>query len=1136
MAIAAPVRSPIGRRVRHIEWEERTAGRSEYARDVELPGMLIARVLRSPHPHARIVSLDASEASSAGGVAAVLTADDLPGVRYIHHGGPLADRPVLAKDVVRFVGEEVAAVAAETREQAEAALGLIRVRYRRLPAVTAVRDALDDGAPQLHDHAKGNVSLRIARSYGEADAKGRATATVSGRYRFGRQSHASMETSSVVASWDDRVRLLHLWVSTQAPYMIRKEVAHALGLSLEQVETHELAVGGGFGSKSKISEHEIIAAALSMKAKRPVRLVLDRAEEFAVTKCRHDFEIELETGADADGALTHRSARATVDNGAYNHSGPSVMGYGSLVTASQYRTRAVDVDFELVYTNKHPGGQFRGYGGAQAVFAIESQMDELADRLGMDPIDLRIRNANHAGDVTHAGWRIASSRLVECLEAARDAIGWDAKRAAGGSGRGVGVAAAIHVSGANVWEGAERSDAAIDVRSDGRALVRFGGADAGTWQKTVLAQVAAAELGIDVADVEVLTMETAETPLDMGAWSSRGTFMSGHAVRQVAAEAAAVLRRAAADELETDSEAVTLVEGEAVAPGGSLPVRAVIEAATGGDDVLRLERTFIADSEPVDPKSGIANISPTYSFAVHAVELEVDVDTGAVQLVDVVAAHDLGKAINPIGAESQIIGGVAMGLGAALGEELIYEGGRLVNPAYLSYALPRAADLPPIRPILVEGDDPKGPYGAKGVGEISLIPAPAAVANAVAHAIGVRVRDLPITPDKIMGALGRGEGRRRYRLWRRPDRWWIAGMRAAYPRGAQAVLHRWGTRAARRRESRPITRIERPHSANEAVSVLASSPTATAVGGGTDLLPAREQGLVDADTLVDVLTIDELRQVSETPDGDLELGAGARLAELLRDPALDSDHVLRETIAQIASPQVREMATVAGNLCQQNRCWFFRGGFECYKRGGPTCPCYAVLGDHRFYHAALGAHRCQAVTPSDLGTTLTALDASVTVLGPQGQRGLPMDRFYTGPGETALKAGELVTQVTVPASARRRVSRFEKVRLWEGDFAVVSACASLQLDARGIVRDARVVVGAIAPTPLRLPDVERDLVDSRPSRHQLDELSRSWTWRAHPLAGNEWKVDAAAGLVRRCLEACLDSVGAGATASHRAGA
>jgi CO/xanthine dehydrogenase FAD-binding subunit len=285
-----------------------------------------------------------------------------------------------------------------------------------------------------------------------------------------------------------------------------------------------------------------------------------------------------------------------------------------------------------------------------------------------------------------------------------------------------------------------------------------------------------------------------------------------------------------------------------------------------------------------------------------------------------------------------------------------------------------------------------------------------------------------------------------------------------------------------------------------------------------------------------VLTVDELREVSESAGGDLHLGAAARLADLLRDPLLDSDHVLRATIAQIASPQIREMATVAGNLCQQKRCWFFRNGFDCYKRGGPTRPCYAVRGDHRFYHAALGAHRCQAVTPSDLATTLVALDARVTLLSSHGKRTLPMHRFYSGPGETALRSGELVTRVTVPASARQRASRFEKVRLWEGDFAVVSACASLQVDDRGVVRDARVVVGALAPTPLRLADVERRLVGARPPNDRLDALSRLWNWRAHPLERNEWKVDAASGLVRRCLSACLNGDAPRTDAPHRASA
>jgi CO/xanthine dehydrogenase Mo-binding subunit/CO/xanthine dehydrogenase FAD-binding subunit len=1126
--------APIGERVRNIDWEARTSGAARYTADVELPGTLTARILRSPHAHARITALDASGAARADGVAAVLTAADLPEARYIHHGGPMSDRRVLARDVVRFAGEEVAAVAAETPRQAEAALRRFRVRYEPLPVAATVQAARAEGAPRIHEHAADplNVALRIQRRWGDPSAAARAHVTVRDRYRFNRQTHVTMETNSVLASWDAGRALLDVWVSTQAPLLIRKEIAAALGLDIEQVLVHEVAVGGGFGSKSKISEYEVIAAALSRKTGRPVRLILSRDEDFAATKCRHDFEIELETGADADGRLTHRAARMTVDNGAYNHTGPSVMGYGTLVTGSLYRTAGVELDAALVYTNKHPGGQFRGYGGPQATFAIESQMDELADRLGLDPVELRIANANQPGDVTHAGWRLASGRLAECLATARDAIGWNEKRPLGGSGRGVGIAAAIHVSGANVHPGAEKSAAAVDIRADGTALVRFGGADAGTGQKTILAQIAAAELGLDLGAVEVLTMETGATPEDAGAWSSRGTYISGHAVGTVARKAAHRLRELAAERLGAEPGDVSL--GGGVASAGDAEV--AVGELVGDGAVLSFEEDIVAaDMEPLDPRTGQANISGAYSFAAQAVEVEVDRATGRVRVLDAVAVHDSGRVLNPIAVESQIVGGMAMGLGAGLGEELIYEEGRLVNGAYINYAMPRAADLPRIRAILLDADDPHGPYGAKGIGEISLVPAPAALANAVAHAVGVRVRELPVTPDKVLAGLRAGEHRprRRYGLWRRPRRWWIAGMRAAYPRGVHRLLHRYGTRLARPLPHRDVQRLSAPASLDEAVGTLAARKHAAPLAGGTDLLPARRQGVAQPAELVDVAGLDELGRLEESAAGDLRIGAGVRLAELLRRPELEADTALREAVQLIASPQIRAMATVGGNLCQQKRCWFFRNGFMCYKRGGPTCPCYAVTGDHRFYHAAMDAHRCQAVTPSDLATVLEALDAAVELRGPAGARTLPVAEFFTGPGETALRDGELLTAVAIDARARARVSCFEKLRLWEGDFAVAAAAVSLGTAPDGTIADARVVLGAIAPTAIRLPEVEAALNGHRPEAlRDLEAISEGWIARAHPLERNEWKLDAAAGLVRRALERCGCQANGGRTGQH----
>ncbi len=1107
----------LGRPTRSIEWDARTSGASRYVADVVLPGTLVARVLRSPHPHARILSIDAEPAGRMPGVAAVLTAADLADHLYKHEGGRLSDRRPLARDVVRFVGEEVAVVAAETAAQAVAALGMIHVRYQPLPAVTTVAAALAEGAARLHQRASGtNVSLVIDRAYGDVEAGRRAASvTATGRYRFGRQAHACMEPNGTLARWDSATGRLELWTSTQSPYFVREEVARILELDLGQVIVREIAVGGGFGSKSKITDHEVLAGALAVRTGRPVRLVLSREEEFATTKCRHDFDVELTTGVDGDERLTHRDARILVDNGAYNHSGASVTGAAVAAVASWYRTRGVHVRATLVDTNKHPGGQFRGYGHPQIAFAIESQMDELADARGIDPIDFRILNAHRAGDVTQAGWRLQSAHLVECLEAVRDAIGWREKRAHGGAGRGVGVAVAMHVSGARTYEHANRAEARIDVRPDGEIRVRFGGADPGTGQKTVIAQVAAEELGVDLSRITVVTMDSDETPFDLGSWSSRGTVMSAHAVGTAARSAARRLRELAADKLGVPVEDVSLRDGHAVA--GDVRI-AIEDLVTGLGGELSVTEAAVVDTELVNFATGVADISPAYSFAAHAVEVEVDRATGEVRVLDVVAAHDCGAAINPTAVESQIVGGVVMGLGAALGEELLYEGGRLVNPAYLHYALPRAADVPPIRAMLLGRADPHSPYGVKGVGEISMVPVAPAVANAVAHAVGVRVRELPITPDKVLGALGGRDGRRRrYHLWRRPGRWWIGSMRWAYPRGVHAVLDRWGTRAAGVPPPVAITSLERPTAVADAVDVLGRDPEAAPVGGGTDLLPLIEQGLGRPRTLVDLDGVAELARIRETDAGDLLVGAGVTLADLARWPRLAP--VLRQVVTSIASPQIREMATVGGNLCQAKRCWFYRNGFPCYKRSGATAPCYAVLGDNRYYHAVLGAHRCQAVTPSDLATALVALDATVQIAGRAGERVLPVARLYSGPGETVLRPGEIVTAVHIPAAARARVSGFEKLRLWEGDFAVVSACTSLDV-ADGTVRDARVVLGAVAPTPYRARAVERRLRGRRLAAETIAAAADAWVGAAHPLAGNEWKVDAACGLLRRCLEAC----------------
>jgi len=1111
--------SVIGARIPQLRWEAITSGVERYAGDIRLDRMLLGGVLRSPLPHAEIKSIDTSQALAVPGVHAVITAADLPAdALYIHHGGPLADRPPLARDVVRFVGQEVAAVAAETEDALRSALAVIDVRYRRLAATTVLGDARRRSRP-LHDRdtAESGLAVAMTRRWGDlARARAREAVAVEARFSYPRIAHTCLEPNTTVARWDPEQERLELWTSTQAPYFVVKEVASALGLDQAQVVCREVAVGGGFGSKSKISEHEVVVAALARRAGRPVLLALTREEEFSTTKTRHRFEVGLRMSADEGGALCAVEATVDVENGAYNHSGPSVLASGVRSFGTLYEPIGVAIDGRLIDTAIQPGGQFRGYGNPQVTFAIESLVDDLAGELGIDPVTFRLRNANRPDTTTLSGARIKTSRLAECIERAHTEIGWVTKRRNRRRGRGVGLAVAMQGSGYYTYEGANRSEATVDVDEDGAVTVRFGGADPGTGQRTVLAQVAAEALGVDPGEVVVEMMDSETTPFDMGAWSSRGTQMGGQAVAAAAGRLADRIRELGRQKLGTE---VSLCDGKVVADdGGSTSLGDLVRTSSGASDGhLSVTADYVVpDVEMPGRDKAHVNMSASYAFAAHAVEVDVDERTGEIHVIDYVAVHDCGAVINPILAEGQVIGGVVMGLGAALGEEVIHEAGRIVNPAFVNYAVPRAADAPPVRVVLLDAHEPAGPHGAKSIGELPVVPPAPAVANAVFDAVGVRIRDLPITPDKVLGALRaqRDGGVEVRPAWRRPGRWFIGAMRWGYPRGVLQLLDRVGTRFARRDGARPSTLVA-PTQINEVSRALADGEV---VAGGTDVLPRAKQGLAHGETLVSLHRLPQLRTVELPEDGSIRLGATVTLSEAAR--ALRDDvPVLAETIETIASPQIRNMATVAGNLLQEKRCWFFRNGFVCYKRGGSTCPCYAVEGDHRFYHAAMGAHRCQAVTPSDLATTLLALDASVRVLDARGQdRQVSIDELYVGPGETVLARDDLVTAVVLPAEARRRIAAFEKVRLWQGDFAVVSACISWLPPPRGAAgspSEVRVVFGSLAPVPWRARGTERAIGEGA---DHVAALRRELGRIAHPLRRNRWKLDAAAGLVERAME------------------
>ncbi len=1111
----------VGQRVRPIDWRAITSGRFAYTADLARDGVLHGQILRSPHPFARILAIDVTAAMAAPGVRAVITAADFPaGARYLHEGA--ADRPPLAEGWVRFVGQEVAAVAADSPQQAQAALRLIRVRYRPLrkaPATPAAARRI--GAAKLHERLTGQANLSIAyeRDWGDSDAGRRASVHVrSADYSFPAQCHACMEPAVTLADWSDQDERLQLWTSTAAPYYVVREVAKVMGLEERQVVCREIGAGGSFGARSKVGDHEAIAGLLSRRAGRPVLIELTREEDFSTTKTRHAFQISLRLGGDAAHRLRLIEGDVTVDNGAYNHSGGSVMGAGIKGLGMLYAPDGLKIAARLVDTAKRPGGQFRGYGTTQTSFALECLADELAEAGGCDPLEWRRLNANQPGDRTLVGARIGTCLLTECLDAAGAAIGWRDAKANPKPDEGVGVASAVHVSGSYADLKSNQSDSAVDIFADGRVRLRFGGADAGTGQKTILAQIVAEALGLAADQVAVMSMDSDQTPFDMGAWSSRGTHYTGHAAREAAQLAAAGLRRLANGQIGPGD--IRFADGKAIGPLGEASFGDLVQASPEGNaGVLTFEAAFVQDGvERSDPQTGLGNVSASYNFAAHAARVRVDRRTGQVTVLDYVAAHDVGQALNPTLVEGQIIGGTAMGLGSALGEEVIVEQGRMVNGAHLHYALPRAGDLPAIRPIIVGGSDAAGPHGAKGVGETGVNPPAAAIANAIYDSVGVRLRHPPFTPDKVLEALGLQA--RDYGIWRRPGRWWIAVVRWAYARGLFGWLH---ARALHRHGGpdlpRPLEAVSRPGTLRALLDDLAQG--AAPVGGGTDLHLRRRLGFPVARRLASVTGAPELDGIEMGPDS-WRIGAAVTL-EALGAAVRGALPALADAIAQIASPQIRQVATLGGQLLQTNRCWFLRNGFDCYKRRGGLAPCYAILGDHRFYHAALDGHRCQSVTPSDLAGVLTALDAVALVSGVDGHdRRIPFGALYTGPGETVLTSADLLTAVEIPAHAAGLRVAYRKLRLWQGDFALASVTVAAAIAEDGVWRDVRICFGGLSPTPWRARQAEAALAGKRVSAADVRRhLDRAFAAAAHPLAGNRWKIDAAIGLAEAAAQALL---------------
>jgi CO/xanthine dehydrogenase Mo-binding subunit len=760
MSVDKPKYRQVGKPLPRVDALGKAIGRTTYAGDYTMPNMLHAKVLRSKHPSARVKRIDVSRARELPGVAAVITADELPGgklatdmpgqtgqKRTVH-----TDAPVLAKDVVRYVGEPLALIAAETEAIAEKARDLIEVEYEPLPGVFDPLEAMKPGAPIVQP--PDNVVARWRIRKGDLQAgMDMADLIIENTYRMPFIDHAYIEPE-VGLAWVDDNGVVNIRVSTQVVEHFRS-IAMALGVPHSKLHIIGAMIGGGFGGKEDITV-EIYTGLLALATRRPVRLVYTREESLVAHAKRHPFIITHRVGVRRNGRITAAEIKMVCDGGAYVYLTPYVSLYATIAASGPYRIDNLHVDTFAVATNNPLTSAFRCFGSAQACFAYEGQMDEIAKALGLDPLEVRRINYVHTGDATSTGQRIKSAVLLE--ESARKA--WEAlgERTpdSGPVKIGRGVASHMQSYGRITWFH-DTSQSWVGIEMDGSVVVRCGVPDLGGGQMSSLCQIAAEVLGVPMAEVSIYGTDSALTPLAGTTTATRQLYMSGNATYKAAGEVRRTLLQRAALHFEVPPEELDLADKKVFVKGDpqqSMPLAELVAMCAA--DGLHLSNLAIFQAPFSAKLTGDlveGDIFPDFTFGSQAVEVAVDTETGQVRLLRCVGCHDIGQAINPAAVEGQIEGGSAMGIGYALLEEVQVKEGQVITPSLAEYLLPTACDVPDIKAIILESGTGVGPFGAKGIGEPALTPVAPAIANAVADAIGARVFSLPITPEKVLAAI-----------------------------------------------------------------------------------------------------------------------------------------------------------------------------------------------------------------------------------------------------------------------------------------------------------------------------------------------------------------------------------------------
>ena len=775
----------LNTRAPRVDAVDKVTGKAIYTDDLRRPGMLYAAILHSPLAHARILNIDTSRAEQLPGVRAVVTHREA-GITPYGVSPARYDETIFCHDKVRYVGDEIAAVAAVDLDTALEAVRLIKVDFEELPIVLDGRTAMNDDQPLIHEMHNNNICAEVHWNFGDIEL-GRKEAHIirTDSLSSKMQDGAFMEPQSILAETDS-IGNLTMRSSTQAPHYVQRTLAMALNIPLHKVRVIKPAVGGGFGPKASCSTAELATCLLAMKTGQPVKMTFDREQVFLHSRARHQFFHTMTTGVRKDGTLSFLEHHCILDGGAYASFGIATVYYSGSLLGGPYRLKNMKYDGYRVVTNKPACGAQRGHGAVIARALFEVQLDRIAEELGMDPIELRLKNVMEAGETTCNELYVSSFGMREALEAVRDSAAWKNKRSSSGKirggGKGIGAACGFFVSGAGYSIYRSRTyHCTVVTKVDevgGGVMVQSGAADIGQVSDTVLAMITAEELGLPLDDVQVVSGDS-KLSVDLGAYSSRTTLMTGHACREAAQDAKRQILEAIAGKMNLPPETLDLKDGMVISLAGEVDFselrkeylqehKGFVDLPEGpnltfaeASRIAFLERgTIVGTGKYKPPKLGgsfkgaTVGTSPAFGCSAQVAEVSVDLETGEITMDKITGAHDCGFAINVTQVEGQMQGSIMMGMGEALMEEIIYDKkGRIVNANLAEYKIPTSLDVPPLEAIIVESNEPHGPYGAKEVGEGAIMPVIPTILNAIYDATGVRIDELPVTPERLLAAM-----------------------------------------------------------------------------------------------------------------------------------------------------------------------------------------------------------------------------------------------------------------------------------------------------------------------------------------------------------------------------------------------